>query len=81
VGRNREGQPESVRYEQVNAMLLNEFLKAHKLIEKQQATIAQLKEEMRTVVARLNAYDSTIQRVSDQVGINSPEAVLAASNR
>jgi hypothetical protein len=27
VGRNREGQPESVRYEQINAMLLNEFLK------------------------------------------------------
>src|SRR6266487_6026219 len=29
VGRNPEGQPESVRYEQINAMLLNEFLKEH----------------------------------------------------
>jgi hypothetical protein len=29
VGRNEKGQPESVRYEQINAMLLNEFLKEH----------------------------------------------------
>src|SRR5262249_34063655 len=32
VGRNPEGQPESVRYEQVNAMLLNEFLKEHRKV-------------------------------------------------
>src|SRR5882757_10813279 len=61
VGRNPEGQPESVRYEQVNAMLLNEFLKAHKIVEEQQATIAQLKKEMQTMVARLNEHDSKIQ--------------------
>ena len=36
VGRNREGQPESVRYEQINAMLLNEFLKEHRKMEDQQ---------------------------------------------
>ena len=35
VGRNREGQPESVRYEQINAMLLNEFLKEHRKVEEQ----------------------------------------------
>ncbi len=35
VGRNREGQPESVRYEQINAMLLNEFLKEHGKLEEQ----------------------------------------------
>jgi hypothetical protein len=77
VGRNPEGQPESVRYEQINAMLLNEFLKARKVIEEQQTTVAQLKKEMETVVARLNAHDSTIQRVSNQVKINNPEASLA----
>jgi len=42
VGRNREGQPESVRYEQVNAMLLNEFLKTHRVVQKQRATITRL---------------------------------------
>jgi hypothetical protein len=39
VGRNREGQPESVRYEQVNAMLLNEFLKEHRKGEEQDCKI------------------------------------------
>ena len=33
-----EGQPESVRYDQINAMLLNEFLKEHRKNEKREAT-------------------------------------------
>jgi hypothetical protein len=77
VGRNPEGQPESVRYEQINATLLNEFLKAHKIVEEHQATIAQLKKEMQTMVARLDEHDSKIQSVSDQVQSNSPDASLA----
>jgi trimeric autotransporter adhesin len=81
VGRNPEGQPESVRYEQINAMLLNEFLKAHKIVEEQQAMIAQLKNEMQTMVARLNEHDSKIQSVTDQVQSNSADASVAASNR
>jgi septal ring factor EnvC (AmiA/AmiB activator) len=40
---DREGKPETVRYEAVNAMLLNEFLKEHKKVEEQRATIAELK--------------------------------------
>jgi Chaperone of endosialidase len=39
VGRNPEGQPESVRYEQINAMLLNEFLKEHRRGEEQDCKI------------------------------------------
>ena len=81
VGRNPKGQPESVRYEQINAMLLNEFLKEHRIVEEQQATIAQLKKEVATVVARLNEHDSKIQRASNQVQSNSPDVSLAASNR
>ena len=80
VGRNREGQPESVRYEQVNAMLLNEFLKEHRVVEEQQAMIVQLKKEVATVVARLNEHDLKIQRVSDQVQLNSPESPLVVSD-
>jgi hypothetical protein len=41
--RDKEGKPLTVRYEQINAMLLNEFLKEHKKVEEQQATIAELK--------------------------------------
>jgi len=45
VVRDKEGKPYSVRYDQVNAMLLNEFLKDRKKIEDQQETIAQLKSD------------------------------------
>jgi trimeric autotransporter adhesin len=43
VARDDHGKPFTVRYEAVNAMLLNEFLKEHKKVEEQQATIAELK--------------------------------------
>jgi len=42
VARNPKGQPESVNYEAVNVILLNEFLKEHKKVEEQQARIADL---------------------------------------
>ena len=43
VVRDKEGKPYSVRYDQVNAMLLNEFLKEHRKVEQQEATITELK--------------------------------------
>jgi uncharacterized membrane protein (DUF106 family) len=74
---DKEGKPYSVRYEAVNVMLLNEFLKDHKKLEKQareiqeqRATISELKKAMETAVARLGEQDSKIQRVSDQVEIS-----------
>ncbi len=70
VGRNPKGEPESVRYEQINAMLLNEFLKEHKafveehrIVREQGATIAQLKNEVEALVAHAKEQDSRIQRV------------------
>jgi hypothetical protein len=46
VARDEEGKPYTVRYEAVNAMLLNEFLKEHRKVEKQDATIATLQAAM-----------------------------------
>jgi len=43
VSRDKDGKPLTVRYEQVNAMLLNEFLKEHKKVETQEATIGATK--------------------------------------
>jgi hypothetical protein len=43
VARDQEGKPYTVRYDAVNAMLLNEFLKEHRKVQEQEATIAQLK--------------------------------------
>ena len=53
VARDRNGDITTVRYEAVNAMLLNEFLKEHRKVEEQEATIAQLKNDFRATVAQL----------------------------
>ena len=45
IVRDKEGKPYSVRYDAVNAMLLNEFLKAHRKNEEQEAMIAQLSQD------------------------------------
>jgi hypothetical protein len=79
VVRDKEGKPYSVRYDQVNAMLLNEFLKEHREVEKQsreileqRATITELKKGMATVVAELKEQASQIQKVSAQLATASP---------
>ena len=70
IARDKNGEPLSVRYEQINAMLLNEFLKEHRKNREQEATIAQLKKEIETVVARLKEHDSKIRRVSAQIELS-----------
>ena len=68
VGRNSAGQPESVRYEQINAMLLNEFLKEHCRgeeqdckIQEQETTIAELRSEIRNLAAMVNEQASQLR--------------------
>ena len=53
VVRDKEGKPYSVRYEQVNAMLLNEFLKEHRRNEEQEATIGRLQKQIETLTTGL----------------------------
>jgi hypothetical protein len=98
VVRDKNGEVYTVRYDAVNAMLLNEFLKEHRKVEQQgqkiqeqdatiarqreefDATITALKKEMATVVAHANEQDSKIQKVSDQVQMNSSAARVVTSN-
>jgi uncharacterized coiled-coil protein SlyX len=86
VGRNPEGQPESVRYDQVNAMLLNEFLKEHRRVEELnstvatklatiadlKSTVAQQQKGMEVLTARLNEQAAQIQKVSSQLEASKP---------
>ena len=86
VTRSTDGKVNSVRYDAVNAMLLNEFLKEHKRVEEQQATITQLKSTvakqeatiaqqqkgMEAVTARLNEQAAQIQKVSAQLETSKP---------
>jgi hypothetical protein len=90
VVRDKGGELLTVRYEAVNAMLLNEFLKEHRIvkdqngtlqdqarkIEEQEATIAQLKKGMETLVVCLKEQDAKIQKVSAQVEISRPAPQL-----
>ena len=80
VVRDKEGKPYTVRYEAVNAMLLNEFLKEHLKNEAQQATIAQLKSGMEALTATVKEQAAQIQKVSAQLEASKTAPQVADSN-
>jgi trimeric autotransporter adhesin len=74
VVRDKEGKVNTVRYEQINAMLLNEFLKEHKTVKElksevttQETTISSLKKEIGLLTAQLKEQSAQIEKVSAQV--------------
>ncbi len=87
VARDEQGKPYTVRYEAVNAMLLNEFLKEHRKVEEQssqiakqdckvqklEATVAQLQSALQEQVAQ-------IQKVSDQLRTQALAPRVVANN-
>jgi Chaperone of endosialidase len=84
--RDAKGQIESVRYTAVNAMLLNEFLKEHKKVEEQQATIgelqstaAQQQKGMEVLTAQLKEQAAQIQKVSAQLEVRKPAPQVVAT--
>ena len=76
VARDEQGKPYTVRYEAVNAMLLNEFLKEHRKLQEQEATIAQLKKDFRETVVQLTTgldeQAAQIRKVSAQLEASKP---------
>jgi septal ring factor EnvC (AmiA/AmiB activator) len=68
---DNEGKPYSVRYHQVNAMLLNEFLKQHRSFVEEQRKIADQQKEIEAVKAELKEQRSVIQKVSDRIELKS----------
>src|SRR6266542_1345383 len=84
VVHDKEGKPYSVRYDQVNAMLLNEFLKEHRKVQEQEATIAQLRKDFQASVAQLTArleeQASQIQKVSAQFEASKPPPQMVSNN-
>jgi hypothetical protein len=63
--RDEQGKPYTVRYEAVNAMLLNEFLKEHQKVQRLEAALAAVNE-------RLKAQDTKIDKVSAQLEASKP---------
>lgn len=74
VVRDKEGKIMTVRYDAVNAMLLNEFLKEHRKVEQLQKTLGAL-------TAKLEEQAAQIQKVSAQVELNKSAPELVAHNR
>jgi len=74
VVRDKEGKPYSVRYEAVNAMLLNEFLKEHRRNDEQQATITRLSKQIEALTVGL-------QKVSAQLELSKPAPQTAENNQ
>jgi hypothetical protein len=95
VVRDDKSEIYAVRYEAVNAMLLNEFLKEHRKVEEQrkdmarlkstvanqEASIAQQQKGMEQVIAHLKEQDSKIERVSNQIQLVDPVPQVAANDR
>jgi hypothetical protein len=70
VVRDKEGKAYSVRYDQVNAMLLNEFLKEHKKVEQLQATVAQQDKRFDQQEERIATLAAGLQKVSAQLRVS-----------
>jgi uncharacterized coiled-coil protein SlyX len=88
VVRDENGEIYTVRYDAVNAMLLNEFLKEHRNVQelkstvaKQEAIIAQQKKGMEAVTARLDEQQAQIQKVSNQLEVNKPAPGVVVNDR
>jgi len=86
--RDKQGKPYSVRYDQVNAMLLNEFLKEHRKVEEQgrkaeaqEATVTQLKKGMEVLTAQLKEQAAQIQKVSAEVEMGKRATKVVLNNR
>ena len=87
VVRDEKGEIFTVRYDAVNAMLLNEFLKEHARVEeqdckiqKQEETITQLKKDLDILVVELKEQDEKIQRVTAQMQTRNSVSQMAVND-
>ena len=82
VVRDENGEPSGVRYEAVNAMLLNEFLKAHREVQALKATVAQQEKDFKATSAQqqkqIEALSTGLQEVQDRIELSEAKAKLVA---
>jgi uncharacterized coiled-coil protein SlyX len=76
-----EGKPYTVRYDAVNAMLLNEFLKAHKKTEQQEISISELQSVVTKQQALIGVLASQVKSVNNRLEANERTSRLAVSNQ
>ena len=82
VSRNDKGEAETVRYEAVNAMLLNEFLKEHRKVEEQDRRLNEQERAIAKHQAEIRALASQIQKASAELQlIKSAPRIIASLNK
>jgi Chaperone of endosialidase len=79
VFRGKDGEINTVRFEQVGAMLLNEFLKEHKKVQSLEATVAQQQKGMEILTAQLREQAAQIQKVSARLEVNKAAPQVVAN--
>ncbi len=75
-----EGKPETVRYEAVNAMLLNEFLKEHRKVQEQASAIGELKDEIASLTQTVKQQTTQIQKVTTELESTKAAGRLVADS-
>ena len=80
VVRDNEAKPYTVRYDQVNAMLLNEFLKEHRAFIEEQCKVADQQKEIDALKAELDEQKSLIRKVSAQLQVNQLVTQVASGH-
>jgi len=78
---DRDGKPETVRYEAVNAMLLNEFLKEHQKVQQLEANDAEQQKEIKALVTTVKEQAAQIQKVNAQLELNKAAPQTVADNQ
>jgi hypothetical protein len=81
VARDEQGKPYTVRYEAVNAMLLNEFLKEHKAFVEEQHKVQKLEATAANLMTTVKEQAAQIQKVSAQFELNKTVPQTALNNR
>jgi hypothetical protein len=74
---DKEGKPYSVRYDQVNAMLLNEFLKEHRAFVEEQLKVADQQKEIDALKEELKEHRYLIQKVNDTIDVSQSATRVA----
>ena len=75
----KNGDIVTVHYEQINNMLLNEFLKEHKKVQNLEATVAQQQKGIEVLTAQLEKQAAQIQKVSAQLEMSKPGAKVVVN--
>ena len=85
VARDEDGKVKTVRYEAVNAMLLNEFLKEHRKVESLERAVARQQKDFAVTIAQqqkqIEALTATVQKVSEKIELKKATPQLVADRR